>query len=440
MSEHRVVIVGGGFGGLYAAQRLRKAAVRITLIDRRNFHLFQPLLYQVATGSLSPANIAAPLRAVLRRQRNVNVLMGEVTDFDLDRREVIAGERRTGYDSLIVAAGARHHYFGHPQWERDAPGLKTLEDATTMRRRILSAFERAELEDDPARREALLTFVVVGGGPTGVELAGAVGEMARHTLRGNFRRIDPASARVLLLEAGGRILTAYPEKLSVRAARDLTRIGATVWLNAAVTGVEPGVVRIKREGVEQAIACHTVLWGAGVAASPLAALLAARSGARTDRAGRVLVRDDCTLPNRPEVFALGDMAAFLHQTGQPLPGVAQVAMQMGNYAADTIRRRVEARPALGPFRYNDRGNMATIGRNAAVVDAGWMKLTGLLGWLAWLFVHILYLIRFENRVLVMWQWAWSYFTRGRAARLITTEWEPLVPGADAGERPPGSQP
>src|SRR5262249_2338020 len=298
---HRIVIVGGGFGGLYAAKRLRKANVQITLIDRRNFHLFQPLLYQVATGQLSPANIAAPLRAVLKKQRNVTVLMGEVTDFDLDKREVVLGGERLAYDSLIVAAGARHHYFGHPEWEKHAPGLKTIEDATTMRRRILSAFEQAELEPDPARQAALLTFVVVGGGPTGVELAGAIGETSHYTVRGNFRRINPATAKVLLLEASGRILSSYPEKLSLRAVRDLGKLGVTVMLNTAVTGVEPERVHVKRDGVDEVIASHTVLWGAGVAASPLAKLLAEKSGTQLDRAGRILIQPDCTLPNRPEV-------------------------------------------------------------------------------------------------------------------------------------------
>jgi NADH dehydrogenase len=428
VNAHRIVIVGGGFGGLYASKRLRKANVQITLVDRRNFHLFQPLLYQVATGGLSPANIAAPLRGVLRRQRNTTVLMGDVTDFDLDKREVIVAHgERIPYDSLIVAAGARHHYFGHPEWEKLAPGLKTIEDATTMRRRILSAFEQAELENDPARRAALLTFVVVGGGPTGVELAGAVGEMARHTLRGNFRRIDPATARVLLLEAGDRILSSYPEKLSARAVRDLTRLGATVMLGTMVTGVEDGVVRVKRGGAEEVIPAHTVLWGAGVAGSPLAKILAEKSGAQLDRAGRIMTQPDCTLPGRPEVFVLGDMTCFLHQTGQPLPGVAQVAMQMGNYAADTIKRRIEGRAPLGPFRYNDRGNMATIGRNSAVVDMHWLRLSGYLGWMAWLFIHIVYLIEFENRILVLWQWAWNYLTRNRSARLITTPWKPEDP-------------
>jgi NADH dehydrogenase len=432
-STHRVVIIGGGFGGLYAAQALRRAPVQVTLVDRRNFHLFQPLLYQVATGGLSPANIAAPLRAVLRRQRNTTVLLGEVVDFDLERREVILTGGRLGYDSLIVATGATHHYFGHSEWEKFAPGLKTIEDATTIRRRVLSAFEEAERTDDDELRRALLTFVVVGGGPTGLELAGAVGEMAHHTLRGNFRRINPATARVFLLEAADRVLLSYPPKLSARALRDLGRLGVTVRLGAMVTDIQPGRVTIRVGEGTEVILAHTVLWGAGVQASPLAELLAKKSGAEIDRAGRVLVGPDCTLPGHPEVFVIGDMASFTHQTGKPLAGVAQVALQMGKHAAATIRARVEGRTPPGAFHYRDLGMMATIGRAAAVVDMGWLHLTGYLGWLAWLFVHLMYLIAFENRVLVMWQWAWSYFTRGKSARLITGA--PAVEGATP-EPPP----
>jgi NADH dehydrogenase len=425
-AAHRVVIVGGGFGGLYAAQALRKARVQVTLIDRRNFHLFQPLLYQVATGGLSPANIASPLRAVLRRHRNATVLLGEVVDFDLDRREVILADGRLGYDSLIVATGASHHYFGHAEWEKYAPGLKTIEDATTIRRRVLTAFEQAERSDDPALQRALLTFVVVGGGPTGVELAGAVGDMAHYTLRGNFRRINPATARIYLVEAGPRILPSYPPDLSARAIRDLERLGVTVMTGTAVTDIAANRVTVRRGEATEVIEAHTVLWGAGVQASPLAKLLADRSGAPIDRAGRVHIGPDCCLPGHPEVFVIGDMAHYMHQTGTPLPGVAQVAMQMGRYAASTIRARVEGRTPPGPFHYKDPGSMATIGHAAAVVDMGWLHLKGYIGWWAWLFVHLLYLIAFENRVLVMWQWAWSYFTRGRSARLITGD--PATPG------------
>jgi NADH dehydrogenase len=393
-NPHRVVIVGGGFGGLYAAQALRKAPVAVTLVDRRNFHLFQPLLYQVATGALSPANIAAPLRGVLRRQPNVTVLLGQVVDFDLDGKRVMLADGEVTYDSLIVATGARHHYFGHPEWEEVAPGLKTVEDATAIRRRVLSAFEQAEREPDPARQQALLTFVVVGGGPTGVELAGAIGEMAHHTLRGNFRRIDPASARIYLLEAADRILLSYPPKLSEKAAKSLATLGVTVRTNTAVTDLHPERVTVRAGEKTEEIGSHTVLWGAGVQASPLAGLLAKKSGAQTDRAGRVLIGPDCTLSGRPEVFVIGDMACFLHQTGKSLPGVAQVAMQMGSYAADIICRRLAGKPERGPFVYKDKGSMATIGRALAVAEVGRLRLSGFLAWLAWLFIHIIYLIRF----------------------------------------------
>jgi NADH dehydrogenase len=418
-TPHRVVIVGGGFGGLYAAQALRKAPVQLTLLDRRNFHLFQPLLYQVATGALSPANIAAPLRAVLRKQRNATVLLGEVTDFDLAAREVQLKDGRLGYDTLIVATGARHHYFGHPEWEQSAPGLKTVEDATTMRRRILTAFEEAERTPDPVKQQALLTFVVVGGGPTGVELAGAIAETAHFTLRGNFRRINPASARVYLLEAADRILLSYPPELAAKAVRALTRLGVTVRTGTMVTEVHPHQVHVRAGGADEVLPSHTVLWGAGVQASPLAEKLAKAAGAELDRAGRVLIGPDCTLPGHPEVFVIGDMACFLHQTGKPLPGVAPVAMQMGTFAARTIQQRLAGRPGSERFAYHDRGNMATIGRASAVADLGWLKLSGYPAWLVWLFIHLLYLIAFENRVMVMFQWAWNYVTRGRAARLIT---------------------
>ncbi len=413
-STHRVVIVGGGFGGLYAAQALGMARVHLTLVVRRNFHLFQPLLYQVATGQLSPANIATPLRGVLRKQRNTIVLMGEVTDFDLAGRQVLLADGRLGYDSLLVATGTSHHYFGHPEWEPVAPGLKTIEDATTMRRRILTAFEQAERCEDKARQQALLTFVIVGGGPTGVELAGAIAELAHHTLRGNFRRINPASARVLLLEAGPRILPTYPPELSTKAERSLAQLGVTVQKDTMVTDIHPEQVTVRTGDHSQVLPTHTILWGAGVQASPLASALAKASGAELDRAGRVQIGSDCTLPGHPEVFVLGDMASFLHQTGKPLPGVAQVAMQMGRYAADTIQRRLAGQSPLGPFHYKDRGNMATIGRAVAVAEVGWLRLSGYLAWLIWLFIHLTYLITFGNRVLVLIQWAWNYWTRGRS--------------------------
>ncbi len=416
--SHRVVIVGGGFGGLYTAQALGKARLQVTLLDRRNFHLFQPLLYQVATGGLSPANIASPLRGVLRRQKNTRVLLAEVTGFDLQRRLVLLADGAEPYDALVVAAGARHHYFGHPEWEQYAPGLKTIEDATDIRRRVLYAFEAAERVGDPAERHVWLTFVVVGGGPTGVELAGAVAEVAHATLRGNFRSFDPRTARIILLEAADRILGSYPPKLSAKAVKSLQRLGVTVRTGAAVTDVGPAHVAVRAGGAAEVIPTRTILWGAGVDASPLARTLSAATGAELDRAGRILVQPDLTLPGHPEIFVLGDMALYPHQTGKPLPGVAPVAMQQGQYVADLIQRRLRGEPAI-PFHYRDRGSMATIGRASAVADLGWVRLSGFLAWLAWLFIHILFLIEFENRMLVLFQWAWNYFTRNRSARLIT---------------------
>jgi NADH dehydrogenase len=442
MSAHRVVIVGGGFGGLYAAKALRKAPVELTLLDRRNFHLFQPLLYQVAAGGLSPANIAAPLRAVLKRQRNTRVLLGEAVGFDLSGRAVLLADgARLPYDSLLVATGSTHHYFGHPEWEKLAPSLKSVEDATAMRRRVLYAFEEAERLSDPAARQAWLTFVVVGGGPTGVELAGTLGELAHTTLRNNFRAIDPASTRILLVEGLDRVLSTFPPKLSAKATKSLERLGVTVMTGTLVTDVRPDAVTLRRGGQSEVVPTRTVLWGAGVEASPLARALAQASGAELDRGGRVAVLPDLTLPGHPEVFVIGDMANYSHQTGKPLPGVAQVAMQQGRYAADTIVGRLSGR-SPGPFRYRDKGMLATIGRASAVADLGWLRLSGLVAWLVWAFVHILYLIEFENRVLVMVQWASNYFTRNRSARLITGE-DPMAgegsavaagPKAAAGER------
>jgi NADH dehydrogenase len=413
-----VVIIGGGFGGLNAAQTLGKAPVRVTLIDRRNFHLFQPLLYQVAMGALSPANIASPLRALLKRQRNTEVLLDEVTGIDLPGRRVLLGSGEIAYDELIVAAGARHHYFGHDAWEELAPGLKTIEDALTIRSRVLSAFEFAEREPDAQKCQSWLTFVVVGGGPTGVELAGAIGELSRHTLRNEFRHIDPTTARILLLEGMERVLPPYPPKLSAKAAQALTRLGVTVRPNTVVTNIEPETVTIRSGDRTEHIDARTVLWAAGVQASPLGRILGEATGAAVDRAGRVDVQPDLTLPGHPEIFVIGDLAQFRDQTGKPLPGVAPVAIQQGHYAAELIQERLHGR-TLPPFRYRDHGNMATIGRAAAVADLHGIRLSGLLAWLAWLFIHLLYLVEFQNRLLVLLQWAWNYFTRNRSARLIT---------------------
>jgi NADH dehydrogenase len=416
--SHHVVIVGGGFGGLYATRRLKRAPVRVTLLDRRNFHLFQPLLYQVATGALSPANIAAPLRAVLRRQANVVTLLAEVVDFNIAERQVILSDGQLSYDTLVVAAGGRHHYFGHDEWETLAPGLKTIEDATHIRRRVLLAFEAAERETDPERRQAWLTFVIVGGGPTGLELAGNIGELAHHTLRGNFRGMDPASARILLVEGTDRILPPYPPVLSAKAARQAERLGVTVRTGAIVTDIQPDAVTLRVGSQSDRVPARTVLWAAGVQASPLGARLAKATGAALDRAGRVVVGPDLTLPGHPEIFVIGDLANCT-QDGKPLPGVAPVAMQQGRYVADLIVRRLRGAAVPGPFRYRDHGSMATIGRAAAVADLGWLKLSGFPAWLAWLFIHLLYLVAFQNRFLVLSQWAWNYFTRNRAARLIT---------------------
>ncbi len=416
---HRVVIVGGGFGGLHAALGLAKAPVELTLVDRRNFHLFQPLLYQVAVGGLSPANIASPLRALLKRQRNARVLLGEVIDIDVQSRKVLLSDGELGYDSLIVATGARHHYFGKDHWEALAPGLKTIEDATEIRRRILLAFEAAEREADPEKIRAWLTFVLVGGGATGVELAGAVGELAHHTLRKNFRTINPAHARILLVEADDRILPTYPPVLSAKAAAALARLGATVWTNTKVTDIAPDAVTVARGEQVERVPSRTVLWAAGVKASHLGRVLADKTGAEADRAGRVVVEPDLSVRGRPEIFVLGDLAQVRGADGKPVPGVAPAAIQQGRYAADVIRARLCGLSPLAPFRYKDYGNMATIGRAAAVADLGWIRFSGYLAWLAWLFIHLIKLIRFENRVLVLLQWAWNYFTRNRSARLIT---------------------
>src|SRR5664279_751586 len=415
----RVVLVGGGFGGLTTARRLRSLPVDVTLLDRRNFHLFQPLLYQVATGALSPANIAAPLRAILKRNRNTRVLLADVTGFDVAHRRVIATSGEFPYDTLVVAAGVRHQYFGHDAWESEAPGLKTLEDAVEMRRRILLAFERAEAEADPVERRALLTFVIVGAGPTGAELAGALGEIARHTLRREFRAIDPAQARILLVEGGKHVLAAYPPELSTKAERALASLGVETLLNASVTAVAGGHVTISREAGTDTIEARTVLWAAGIAASPLAAVLAAATGASTDRAGRIAVEEDLTLPGHPEIFVLGDMAALADEKGRPLPGVAPVAMQQGRHVARVIAERLAGRVASVPFRYRDKGSMATIGRGRAIADLGFLRLAGYAAWLAWLFIHLMYLVQFGNRVLILVQWAWNYMTWNRSARLIT---------------------
>jgi NADH dehydrogenase len=419
---HHVVIIGGGFGGLYAANRLKRAGARVTLVDRRNFHLFQPLLYQVATGALSPANIAAPLRALLRRQKHANVVLGEVVDFDVAQRRLIMRDERPKalhYDTLIVATGSEFNYFGHDHWQQIAPGLKSLEDATAIRRRVLTAFENAELEFEPARQRECMTFVVVGGGPTGVELAGALAEVARYTLRSEFRHINPTDAKIMLFEAGPHILAMFPPSLQEKARASLARMGVIVETGVMVTDIDADGVTIKRGDQTERIPAVTVLWTAGVKASSLAGTLAKAVGLETDRGGRLVVEPDLTLPGHPEIFVIGDMANFSHQGGKPLPGVAPVAMQQGRYAADAIKRRLAGRDSRGPFHYHDKGSLATIGHSAAVAELGRIRLSGFLAWLTWLFVHILYLVQFQNRVLVMIQWIFNFITRGRYARLIT---------------------
>lgn len=423
-APHHVVIVGGGFGGLNAAQRFRKAPVRVTLVDRRNFHLFQPLLYQVATGGLSPANIATPLRALFTRRPATEVLLADVRDIDVTARRVVFGGGSLTYDSLIVAAGSTNHYFGHPDWSEWAPSLKTIEDATNIRRRILLAFENAERAADAKEVESWLTFVLVGAGPTGVELAGALAELALYTLRRNFRHIDPSRARILLVEGVDRILPSYAPDLSEKAARSLARLGVTVRTRTLVTelGADYAVLNSSER-----IAARTVLWTAGVEASPLARCLAKATGAAIDRAGRVTVEPDCSLPGYPEVFVIGDMANYCHQTGQPLPGVAPVAIQQGRYVARLIQARLRGQ-VVPPFRYKDRGSVAVIGRAAAVADLGWVHISGHLAWLAWLLVHLMNLVLFENRLLVLVQWGWNYLTRNRSARLVTSPQTPVPPG------------
>ena len=423
-AAHRVVIVGAGFGGLNAAEKLASAPVKITVIDRKNYHTFQPLLYQVATAGLSPGEIAAPIRSILRHHANVEVLMAEVTGFDLERRVVKTEDQEVPYDSLIVAAGASHAYFGHEEWEPFAPGLKTIEDAIEIRRRVLLAFELAERRAAAGEGNDPLNFVVVGAGPTGVELAGTLAEICRHALAKDFRMIDPSRARIHLLEGGTHVLPAYPEDLSRSAVKQLRRLGVDVATSTMVTKIEPGVIYAGETRMDAAV----ILWAAGVAASPLGKKL----GVPTDRAGRVLVAADLSIPKHPEVFVIGDLAALKDASGNLLPGVAPVAILEGRYVAKLIRSEIRAVAAAGvnstslvqpaprkAFHYHDKGSLATIGRAAAIAQFGRIHISGFLAWLAWLFVHILFLIGFRNRVLVFIQWAWSYFTYERSARLIT---------------------
>ena len=409
--RHRVVIIGAGFGGLQAVHQLRGAAVDITLIDRRNHHLFQPLLYQVATASLSPSEIAWPIRHLVRGRPEVRTILGEVTGVDVDGRAVMLGGARIGYDTLLVATGARHAYFGHDDWEPFAPGLKDIDDATAIRRRVLSAFEKAEVEPDPAVRQALLTFVIVGAGPTGVEIAGTIAELAHQTMAGEFRALNTKEARVILVEAGPRALAAFPEDLSDYARRALERLGAQIRTGQAVTACDADGVSLG----DERIPAKTVIWAAGVQASPAAIWL----GAEADRAGRVMVAPDLTLPGHPEIFVVGDTARLDAWNGQPLPGIAPAAKQQGRHVADTIRARLEGKRGPGLFRYKHAGSLATIGKRAAVIDFGWIKLRGWLAWWIWGFAHIYFLIGMRNRLAVALSWLWIYTTGQRSARLIT---------------------
>ena len=433
-----MVIVGGGFGGLAAARALRNAPVRVTLIDRSNHHLFQPLLYQVATATLAPGDIAAPIRHLLRKQRNVTVAMAEVTGVDVANRRVLVdylGQADTPfeYDYLILATGASHSYFGHNEFAPFAPGIKTLADAESVRAKVLKAFETAEIEEDPSKHQDLLTFVLVGAGPTGVEMAGALAELRRYTLKSSFRRIDPQRARIILAEAGPRILANFPEELSRKAQARLESVGVEVRLGQAVKAIDEAHVLIG----DESIPCRTVIWTAGVTPSPAGKWL----NAPTDRAGRVRVQPDCSVPEHPEVFVIGDTAS-LDQDGKPLPGVAQVAMQEGHHVGKVIGNKETGRPAPPPFRYFDKGNMAVIGRGFAVMDSRFAKLSGLLAWLAWAFVHLMFLPAAGNRIRVWTQAMWSYFTRQRSSQLIVEPRrgeEPVPSQTELSARPPGGQ-
>ena len=410
----QVIIVGGGFGGLEAAKLLACEAVRLTIIDRTNYHLFQPLLYQVATAALSPADIAAPIRAVLSKYENVDVMLAEVRSIDVNAKKVITTERELPYDYLIVATGSRHSYFGNDQWEKLAPGLKSLEDAVEIRRRLLMAFEFADKIADEAARKAAMTFVIIGGGPTGVEMAGAIAEIARYTLAADYRHINPSDARVILVEGGDRVLGGFPEDLSASALRQLQELGVEVILNDHAKN-------LTEEGLEvggKFIPSRVKIWAAGNTASFLGKSL----GAPVDRAGRVMVNDDLTIPGHPEVQVVGDLANFPHQDGKPLPGVSPVAMQQGRHAARNILGMLEGRKPQR-FRYWDKGSMATIGRNKAVADLRWLHLTRLPAWLAWLFIHVIFLVGFRNRIAVLFQWAWAYVTFNKGARLITRNFQ-----------------
>lgn len=415
--EH-VVIIGGGFGGLYAAKMLSRAPVKITIIDKRNFHLFQPLLYQVAAGWLSPGEIASPLRVVFSRYKNVYVQNARVTDIYPEGKKVIFNDGELRYDTLIVATGSNHHYFGHEEWSQTAPGLKTIEDALTIRKKILLSFEAAERVSDPQEQRSWMTFLIIGAGPTGVELAGTIAELSRTTLKSDFRNIDTAQARIILVEATDRVLRAYPPELSKKAEEELEKLGVEVRLNTMVKNIENNTASIEMNGTTEEIQSRTMLWTAGVKASKLGITLGERTGAELDSLGRVLVKPDLSVPGHPDIFVIGDLANYSHQDGEPLPGVAQVAMQEGRYVASLIEDRLNGKETA-PFKYKDKGSLAIIGSSNAVADLGRLHFSGFFAWLIWALIHISYLIEFENRAVVFFRWAWNYFTRKRGVRLIT---------------------
>ncbi|MEQ9619585.1 MAG: NAD(P)/FAD-dependent oxidoreductase [Deltaproteobacteria bacterium] len=415
---HRVVILGGGFGGLYAAKELSRLNFRVTLIDKRNFHLFQPLLYQVAAGWLSPGEIASPLRMMLNRYKNTYVFKGEVIDILPREKKVLLRDDEVEYDTLIVATGSHHHYFGHDEWAETAPGLKTVEDALEMRRKILLSFEAAERETDPEIQKEWMTFLIIGAGPTGVELAGTIGELTRTTLKHDFRNINTADSKIILVEGLDHVLPTYPPELSVKAEESLKCLGVTIRLNTMVTEIKGNKVKIKKNGEEEEIQSRTILWTAGVKASFLGKVIEQRAGAVLDKGGRVIVESDLSVPGHPDIFVIGDLAHFSGKDGEPLPGVAPVAMQEGRYVARLIEDRRNGKEP-GPFKYVDKGSLAVIGRNSAVAEIGKFKLSGFLAWIIWAFVHIRYLIEFDNKIVVLFRWAWNYFTRKRGVRLIT---------------------
>jgi NADH dehydrogenase len=419
-NQSKVIIIGGGFGGLSAAQALKSAPVDVTLLDRRNYHLFQPLLYQVATGSLSPGEIAAPLRGVLSRQKNTRVLLGDVVDIDpVSKRVLVEDGASFEYDSLIVAAGSQTNYYGHDDWQKWAPGLKSIEEATTLRHKILYAFEVAERLDDPAQRRAWLTFTIVGAGPTGVELAGAIGEIARETLRHDFRSIHPEDAQIILLDGSPRVLMPFPEDLAQKAERSLAKLGVQTRMNAMVHEVTRDGIAYQCNGAAQSLSTKTVIWAGGVTVSPLGKILAKRTGAETDRGGRIKVSPDLTIPNFPDIYVVGDLALSIDRHGKPLQGVAQVAMQGGAYAAKAVVRKVKGQPKPARFNYFDKGNLAVIGRAAAVADVFGVHLWGLPAWIVWVFIHLMYIVEFQSRLVVFLKWAIQDVTFSRGARLIT---------------------